>query len=110
MLISYGLVRSPLRLTVRTPDFQSDNKSSTLLGGTNYNAAGFFSGVFAFFIVFDASYIFSIKRYNLRQYVKYHKTYVAFYLGDTLAHWCFRPGCVGQEVFNYVIYNAQHVR
>ena len=36
MLISYGLVKSPLRLTVRTPDFQSDNKSSTLLGGTNF--------------------------------------------------------------------------
>lgn len=48
MLISYGLVRSPLRLTVRTPDFQSDNKSSTLLGGTNYNAAGFPAAFFVF--------------------------------------------------------------
>ena len=27
----------PLRLTVRTPDFQSDNESSTLSGGTTYN-------------------------------------------------------------------------
>ncbi len=43
MLISYGLVRSPLRLTVRTPDFQSDNKSSTLLGGTSYSAAQFWA-------------------------------------------------------------------
>lgn len=50
MLISYGLVRSPLRLTVRTPDFQSDNKSSTLLGGTNYNAAGFSAAFFVFCI------------------------------------------------------------
>ena len=44
MLISYGLVRSPLRLTVRTPDFQSDNKSSTLLGGTNSKPLSLLSG------------------------------------------------------------------
>ena len=49
MLISYGLVRSPLRLTVRTPDFQSDNKSSTLLGGTSYGAAQFWA---AFLLIF----------------------------------------------------------
>ena len=57
MLISYGLVRSPLRLTVRTPDFQSDNKSSTLLGGTNYNAAGF-SAAFSFFVFLFFVFLF----------------------------------------------------
>ena len=30
-----GSVASPHRLTVRTPDFQSDNESSTLSGGTS---------------------------------------------------------------------------
>lgn len=30
--------------------------------------------------------------------------------GDTLSHWYFCPGCVGQEVFNSVIYNAQQLK